>query len=121
MKATEVLVLGGLAAGAFLLWRETQALAAAAAPHPSDVDACLTSKPGWTMGQCQQRLSDLKTAAAAAKAQLAVILAPRAALVAAGASYAPQVAAIDQQAGPWQVALAQHQQDYFNLTGSQLT
>jgi hypothetical protein len=120
MKTSEILAAGGLAAGAYLLWRQSHAMAAAAAPHPSEVDACLTNKPNWTMGQCQQRLTDLKSAAASARAQLAVILAPRAGLVAAGPNYASQVAAIDQAASPWQTALAQHQQDYFNLTGVML-
>lgn len=121
MKTSEILLLGGLAAGGLLLWRETHLAALAATPHPSDIDACLSSKPNWTMGQCQKRLSDLKTAAASAKAQLATILGPRAALVAAGPAYAAQVAALDAAASPWQTALAGLRQDYFNLTGAQLT
>lgn len=116
MKTQELLIMGGLAAGAWYFFTKMHPAAGPTGPTP--VDTCQQRKPNWTLATCQSRLAQYETAIPQVKAQLAAILAPRAGYLAAGDAAAVQ--AIDKAAWPWQQALQGHIQDYWNLTGINL-
>lgn len=115
-RLADVAAVATLGLGAYFLWKKFAH--PAGPPHPDDVMMCLQTKPTWPLSECQQRLQDLKNAAATARKQIAAITAGRSDYLQLGNTDA--VRQIDQQAAPWQLALVQHQQDYFNLTGSSI-
>lgn len=115
MNVQGVLIATGLGVGAVYLFSKLSGAGVAAPLALDDVAACRRMKPNWTDGVCTDRLADLKAAFNGAKAQLGVITAARAAYVQAGNT--AQVIAIDKAAAPWQTAIQQHAQDYWNLTG----
>lgn len=118
MNLQNALLIGGAGIGAWWLFTK-MGPGAVSAPAVLDDAAMCKFRPDWSPGQCAQRLTELRTAHANAKGQLAQLMARRQAWIAAGDM--GQVVATDKAAAPWQTALQQHAQDYWNLTGQVLT